>query len=70
MAPDPRRTGEAVRQVRAVYPNATQFQLRDGTYVIHEAWAGPSSQRLGHGATAKEAWWNAVPKALAKALQS
>lgn len=71
MKPDPRRTKDAVKRVRAVYPGATQFgpNRAQVDYYVREGWA-PPGKILGIGRTAKSAWWNAVPKALDKALTS
>lgn len=72
MRPEPRRTLEAVEQVRAVYPNAYIVQqsprLSGGGFLIYSGAANISRDILGRGPTRKSAWWDAVPKALEKAL--
>lgn len=78
MKPDPRRTAEAVRLVRTVWPDAYQELRRifngEREYVVHkyeqENGEPHYNTYLSCGSTPKEAWWNAVPKALAKALTS
>lgn len=67
-APDNRKTADAVRDVRAVYPNATMTHNRNGSYDVYSSWTGTVRQFLGHGDTPKEAWWNARTRALEHAL--
>lgn len=69
MRPDPRRTADAVRQVRLAYPNAYITQQKGGGgFAVFSGSGAISRHLIGQGQSVKGAWWNAVPKALAHVL--
>lgn len=75
MAPDPRRTVDAVRQVRLAFPDAVMVHTKrfygGPEYNIHSHDPKTYANNLwiGSGATPKQAWWKAVPAALAASLK-
>ena len=73
-APDPRRTEDAVRDVRAIFPNACMRHRRRGDGVHeyniyqHPDYGAAYDGWLACGDTPKQAWWNARERAWQHAL--